>query len=92
MLFRSLFRGLRPEAGNAGSRGDLSYIFLEALETLLQFRSAHVRPLKPPFSKSLTCSKKERERERDTYIWYPPPSYLPFLGEGMEVFRGSGLI
>ena len=21
----------------------------------------------------------------------PPPSYLPFLGEGKEVFRGSGL-
>ena len=40
-----LFRGLRPEAGNAGSRGDLSHILLEVLE--LQLRSAHVRPPKP---------------------------------------------
>ena len=39
------FRGLRPEAGNAGSRGDLSHVFLEVLE--LQLRSAHVRPPKP---------------------------------------------
>ena len=42
-----LFRGLRPEAGNAGSRGDLSHILLEVLETLLQLRSTHVRPPKP---------------------------------------------
>ena len=42
-----LFRGLRPEAGNAGSRGDLSHIILEVVETLLQFRSAHMRPPKP---------------------------------------------
>ena len=41
------FRGLRPEAGNAGSRGDLSHILLEVLATLLQLRSAHVRPPKP---------------------------------------------
>ena len=40
-----LFRGLRPEAGNAGSRGDLFHILLEVLE--LQLRSAHVRPPKP---------------------------------------------
>ena len=26
----TVFRGLRPEAGNAGSRGDLSHILLEA--------------------------------------------------------------
>ena len=41
------FRGLRPEAGNAGSRGDLSHILVEVSETFLQFRSAHVRPPKP---------------------------------------------
>ena len=41
-----IFRGLRPEAGNAGSRGDLSHIILEVLATLLQLRSAHVCPLK----------------------------------------------
>ena len=47
LLWRSkLFRGLRPEAGNAGSRGDLSHIILEVLATLLQLRSAHVCPLK----------------------------------------------
>ena len=40
-----LFRGLRPEAGNAGSHGDLSHIPLEVLE--LQLRSAHVRSPKP---------------------------------------------
>ena len=40
-----IFRGLRPEAGNAGSHGDLSHIPLEVLE--LQLRSAHVRPPKP---------------------------------------------
>ena len=44
---RLLFRGLRPEAGNAGSRGDLSHILLEVLATLLQLRSAHVCPPKP---------------------------------------------
>ena len=43
--FILLFRGLCPEAGNAGSRGDLSHILLEVLE--LQLRSAHVRPPKP---------------------------------------------
>ena len=40
-----LFRGLRPEAGNAGSRGDLSHILLEVLE--LQLRREHMRPPKP---------------------------------------------
>ena len=54
-----IFRGLRPEAGNAGSRGDLSHILLEVLETLLQLRSAHVRPPKP----------SKRERERCIYIY-----------------------
>ena len=44
MVQKVLFRGLRPEAGNAGSRGDLSHILLEVLETLLKLRSAHVRP------------------------------------------------
>ena len=44
-IYVCLFRGLRPEAGNAGSHGDLSHIPLEVLE--LQLRSAHVRPPKP---------------------------------------------
>ena len=39
-----VFRGLRPEAGNAR---DLSHILLEGLETLMRFRSAHARPPKP---------------------------------------------
>ena len=43
----TIFRGLRPEAGNASSCGDVSHIRLEVLETLLQLRSAHVRPPKP---------------------------------------------
>ena len=44
-IFHRIFRGLRPEAGNAGSRGDLSHILLEVLE--MQLRSAHVRPPEP---------------------------------------------
>ena len=48
-IYIYIFRGLRPEAGNAGSRGDLSHILLEVLlvEALMQFRSAPARPPKP---------------------------------------------
>ena len=62
-----LFRGLRPKAGNAGSRGDLSHILLEVLEALLQLRSAHVRPPKP--LQKLDLLKKERGREMYIYIY-----------------------
>ena len=58
-----IFRGLRPEAGNAGSRGDLSHILLEVLETVLQLRSARVRPPKP------SPKERERERDREMYIY-----------------------
>ena len=65
-IYTYIFRGLRPEAGNAGSRGDLSHILLEVLATLLQLRSAHVCPPKPLQKLDLL---KKRERERDVYIY-----------------------
>ena len=72
-----IFRGLRPEAGNASSRGDLSHILLEVLETLLQFRSAHVRPPSP--SQKLDLLKK-RERDRCVYIYI----YILILYRGID--------
>ena len=58
-----LFRGLRPEAGNAGSRGDLSHI--------LSF-VAHTCARLSPLQKRNLLKKRERERERefDVYIYY----------------------
>ena len=53
-----LFRGLRPEAGNAGSRGDLSHI--------LSFVAHTCARLSPHQKLDLL---KERERERDVYIY-----------------------
>ena len=55
-----LFRGLRPEAGNAGSRGDLSHI--------LSF-VAHTCARLSPLQKLDLLKKRKRERERDVYIY-----------------------
>ena len=55
----SKFRGLRPEAGNAGSRGDLSHI--------LSF-VAHTCARLSPLQKLDLLKKRKRERERDVYI------------------------
>ena len=55
-----LFRGLRPEAGNAGSRGDLSHI--------LSF-VAHTCARLSPLQKLDLLKKREREREFDVYIY-----------------------
>ena len=53
-----LFRGLRPEAGNAGSRGDLSHI--------LSFVAHTCARLSPHQKLDLL---KKRERERGMYIY-----------------------
>ena len=55
-----IFRGLRPEAGNAGSRGDLSHI--------LSF-VAHTCARLSPLQKLDLLKKRERERERCIYIY-----------------------
>ena len=55
-----LFRGLRPEAGNAGSRGDLSHIL-----SFVEHTCARLSPLQ----KLDLLKKRERERERDAYIY-----------------------
>ena len=60
MPFLSLFRGLRPEAGNAGSRGDLSHI--------LSF-VAHTCARLSPLQKLDLLKKRKRERERDVHIY-----------------------
>ena len=52
------FRGLRPEAGNAGSRGDLSHIL-----SLVAHTCARLSPLQ-----KLDLLKK-REREMYIYIY-----------------------
>ena len=53
-VFKFLFRGLRPEAGNAGSRGDLSH-FLSFV--------AHTCARLSPLQKLDLLKKRERERE-----------------------------
>ena len=58
-IFIYLFRGLRPEAGNAGSRGDLSHI--------LSF-VAHTCARLSPLQKLDLLKKRKREREREMYI------------------------
>ena len=57
---QDLFRGLRPEAGNAGSRGDLSHI--------LSF-VAHTCARLSPLQKLDLLKKREREREMYIYIY-----------------------
>ena len=54
-----IFRGLRPEAGNAGSRGDLSHI--------LSF-VAHTCARLSPLQKLDLLKKRQREREREIGI------------------------
>ena len=54
-----IFRGLRPEAGNAGSRGDLSHI-------LSFVACARLSPLR----KLDLLKKRERERDVSIYIYY----------------------
>ena len=56
-----IFRGLRPEAGNAGSRGDLSHI--------LSF-VAHTCARLSPLQKLDLLKKRERERDVYIYIYY----------------------
>ena len=56
-----IFRGLRPEAGNAGSRGDLSHI--------LSF-VAHTCTRLSPLQKLDLLKKRERERDVYIYIYY----------------------
>ena len=56
----TIFRGLRPEAGNAGSRGDLSHI--------LSF-VAHTCARLSPLQKLDMLKKRKRERERDVCIY-----------------------
>ena len=63
----SIFRGLRPEAGNAGSRGDLSHI--------LSF-AAHTCARLSPLQKLDLLKKRKRERERCIYI------YISYRGIG----------
>ena len=55
----TLFRGLRPEAGNAGSRGDLSHI--------LNFVAHTCARLSPHQKLDLL---KKRERGMYIYIYY----------------------
>ena len=55
-----IFRGLRPEAGNAGSRGDLSHI--------LSF-VAHTCARLSPHQNLDLLKKREREREREGRIY-----------------------
>ena len=57
-IYIYIFRGLRPVAGNAGSRGDLSHIL-----SLVAHTCARLSPLQ-----KLDLLKK-RERERDVYIY-----------------------
>ena len=59
-IYISIFRGLRPEAGNAGSRGDLSHI--------LSF-VAHTCARLSPLQKLDLLKKRERERESLMYIY-----------------------
>ena len=56
----SIFRGLRPEAGNAGSRGDLSHIL-----SFVAHACAHLSPLQ----KLDLLKKRKRQRERCIYIY-----------------------
>ena len=72
---KHVFRGLRPEACNAGSRGDLPHILLEVLETLMQFRSAHARARLSLLQK-LDLLKK---REREIYIYIYISIYMYVL-------------
>ena len=60
MRYNIIFRGLRPEAGNAGSRGDLSHI--------LSF-VAHACARLSPLQKLDLLKKRKREREREMYIY-----------------------
>ena len=60
-LYACVFRGLRPEAGNAGSRGDLSHI--------LSF-VAHTCARLSPLPKLDLLKKRKREREMYIYILY----------------------
>ena len=60
LLHQLLFRGLRPEAGNAGSRGDLSHI--------LSF-VAHTCARLSPLQKLDLLKERERERERERCIY-----------------------
>ena len=58
---QQIFRGLRPESGNAGSRGDSSHI--------LSF-VAHTCARLSPLQKLDLLKKREREREMYIYILY----------------------
>ena len=57
----NIFRGLRPEAGNTGSRGDLSHI--------LSF-AAHTCARLSPLQKLDLLKKRERESLMCIYIYY----------------------
>ena len=60
LSYSSLFRGLRPEAGNAGSRGDLSHI--------LSF-VAHTCARLSPHQKLDLLKKRERGMYIHIYIY-----------------------
>ena len=57
-VYLSIFRGLRPEAGNAGSRGDLSHILSFVAHTCARLSLLQKLDL-----------LKKRERERCIYIY-----------------------
>ena len=69
ICIHQIFRGLRPEAGNAGSRGDLSHI--------LSF-VAHTCAGLSPLQKLDLLKKRKREREREMYIYI----YIYYRGIG----------
>ena len=72
-IYIYIFRGLRPEAGNAGSRGDLSHILSFVAHTC-----ARLSPLQKLDLLKKRERERERERERDVYVYI----YILYRGIG----------